>query len=149
MNNPELQGIHHLKLAVSDLSAALAFYEAALNAERIPQFDHRRVADGSLYAYILKVPGLGTALELRLHPERALKHRGFDPITLSVESYAALQQWDQLLTDRGIRHSPIITSIYAWIIVLEDPDGNRLRLYTLESHGAELKPDEDNEWLRS
>ena len=107
------------------------------------------MSDDSLYAYILKVPGLGTALELRLHAERAAKHRGFDPITLSVESYAALQQWDQLLTERGVRHSPIITSIYAWIIVLEDPDGNRLRLYTLESHGTELKPDEDNDWLHN
>jgi hypothetical protein len=32
---------------------------------------------------------------------------------------------------------------------VQDPDGNRLRLYTLETHGPELKPDEDNPWIRS
>lgn len=149
MNAPELKGIHHLKIAVSNLDEALKFYEAALNAERIPQFDHKRVSDGALYAYILKVPGLGTALELRLHPERAAKHRGFDPVTISVESRAVLEEWERQLTERGVRHSPVITAIYAWIIVLEDPDGNRLRLYTLESHGPELKPEEDNEWLQN
>jgi hypothetical protein len=36
----------------------------------------------------------------------------------------------------------------AWLIVVQDPDGNRLRLYTLETHGPELKPEEDNPWIR-
>ncbi len=66
-----------------------------------------------------------------------------------MQSLDALEQWDRLLTERGVRHSPIITAIYAWILVLEDPDGNRLRLYTLETHGPEIKPDETNEWLQN
>ena len=37
---PALAGIHHVKLAVADLGAALAFYEAALGARRISAFDH-------------------------------------------------------------------------------------------------------------
>ncbi len=145
---PTLKGIHHLKIAVSNLDASLEFYKAALNAERIPQFDHRRVSDGSLYAYILQVPGLGAALELRLHTERAAAHRGFDPVTISVEDRSDLEQWERQLTERGVRHSPILTAIVAWLIVLEDPDGNRMRLYTQETHGPELKPDEENEWIR-
>ena len=36
----------------------------------------------------------------------------------------------------------------AWLIVVPDPDGHRLRLYTLETHGPELAPDEDNPWVR-
>ena len=113
MSPPELRGIHHLKLPVSNLDAALHFYQLALNAERIDQFDHRRSDDGSLYAYILKVPGLGTVLELRLHPEHAEKHRGFDSVTLSVDTLDTLQSWDALLTKRGVRHSAIIAAIYA------------------------------------
>jgi hypothetical protein len=35
------------------------------------------------------------------------------------------------------------------LIVIEDPDQNRVRLYTLERHGPELKPDEANEWLKN
>jgi catechol 2,3-dioxygenase-like lactoylglutathione lyase family enzyme len=147
MTAPPLLGVHHLKLPVSDLAVSLAFYERAFDAQRIPAADHRRESDGSLYAYILAVPGLGTMLELRLNPERAIAHAGFDPITLTVADRATLGQWEDHLTRAGILHSPVITAIQAWLIVVEDPDANRLRLYTRETHGPELKPDEGNVWL--
>jgi len=146
---PELKGIHHLKLAVSDLDTSLQWYESAFSAVRISEADHRRATDGSLYAYILTVPGLGTLLELRLHPERARAHRLFDPITIAVEDRAALGQWDTFLTERKIVHSPVITAVQAWLVVAEDPDGNRLRLYTMEKHGPELSPDEDSPWIQN
>jgi catechol 2,3-dioxygenase-like lactoylglutathione lyase family enzyme len=147
MTTPPLLGVHHLKLPVSDLAISLAFYEKAFDAKRIPAADHRREADGSLYAYILDVPGLGTMLELRLNPERAIAHARFDPITLTVANRATLREWDDHLTTAGILHSPIITAIQAWLVVVEDPDANRLRLYTRETHGPELKPDESSSWL--
>lgn len=43
----------------------------------------------------------------------------------------------------------MITAIQAWLIVLQDPDGNRLRLCTLQTNGPEPLPDEDDPWLRS
>ncbi len=146
---PPLQGIHHLKLPVSDLDTSLTFYERAFGARRIPEADHRHASDGSLYAYILAVPGLGTALELRLDPERAERHRLFDPVTIAVRDRATLAAWDEYLTGQGIVHSEVITAIQAWLIVVPDPDGHRLRLYTLETHGPELTPDEDNPWVRT
>jgi catechol 2,3-dioxygenase-like lactoylglutathione lyase family enzyme len=146
---PPLQGIHHLKLPVSDLDTSLTFYERAFGARRIPEADHRRASDGSLYAYILAVPGLGTALELRLDPARAERHRQFDPVTIAVRDRATLAAWDEYLTAQGIVHSEVITAIQAWLMVVPDPDGHRLRLYTLETHGPELTPDEDNPWVRS
>jgi catechol 2,3-dioxygenase-like lactoylglutathione lyase family enzyme len=149
MTVPELRGIHHLKLPVSDLHASLDFYERALGATRIPQADHFRADDHALYAFILAVPGLGAMLELRLHPERAQSHAGFDSVTISVADRAALTQWDRHLTEQSIPHSPLITAIQAWLIVVEDPDGNRLRLYTEETHGPELPPDEGNDWLQN
>ena len=102
---PPLQGIHHLKLPVSDLDASLTFYERAFGGRRIPEADHRRASDGSLYAYILTVPGLGTALELRLDPERAERHRLFDPVTIAVRDRATLDAWDEYLTGSG--HRPL------------------------------------------
>src|ERR1700737_1727538 len=89
---PELKGIHHLKMPVSNLATSLDFYERALGARRIAEADHRR-GDGSLFAYILAVPGLGTKLELRLHPQRAKSHAGFDPVTIAVEDRAVLDRW--------------------------------------------------------
>ena len=145
---PPLQGIHHLKIAVSDLARSLDFYQRAFDARRIPEADHRRRDDGALYAHILSVPGLGTLLELRLDPARAQRHSGFDPVTIAVPDRLALTAWCAHLDAQQIRHSPIITAIQAWLVVVEDPDGTRLRLYTLERHGPELPPDENNEWLR-
>jgi catechol 2,3-dioxygenase-like lactoylglutathione lyase family enzyme len=72
-----LIGIHHIKFVVTDLDRSLHFYEAFLGAKRVAEADHRRTDDGSLYAYILEVPGLGCAIELRLNPEQAKKAPSF------------------------------------------------------------------------
>ena len=149
MERPQLKGIHHIKLAVSALAPSLKFYEEALGAKRIPEADHIREDDGSVYAYILEVPGLGAALELRLNPEQAKKHYLFDPVTIAVADRKVLDSWGKYLTEHGLMHSPVIVAIQAWLIVLQDPDGNRLRLYTLEKHGPELKADENNKWLQN
>lgn len=146
MTLPALRGIHHVKLAVSDLPAALDFYERALGARRILQADHRDAA-GELYAHILEIPGLGTLLELRLNPEQAARHRRFDSLTIAVDDRQALSQWSSHLETQQIRHSPVLVAIQAWLIVLEDPDQNRLRLYTLETHGPDLRPAADSPWL--
>ena len=144
---PALAGIHHLKLAVSGLDAALAFYERALGAVRIPAADHRRTRDGSLYAYLCEVAGLGPLLELRLDPARARAHRGFDPVTVAVPDRGSLERWTAYLDAQGVQHSGVVTAIRSWLVAFEDPDGNRLRLYSLEEHGPELAPDEDNPWV--
>ncbi len=145
---PAIEGIHHLKLPVADLGRSLCFYERVLAAERIVEADHHREDDGSLYAHILEVPGLGALLELRLDPEQAERQRGFDPVTLAVRDRIALEEWVGHLDAFGVPHSPVLTAIQAWLVVLADPDGHRLRLYSQETHGRELKPDEDDPWLR-
>jgi catechol 2,3-dioxygenase-like lactoylglutathione lyase family enzyme len=144
---PPLRGIHHVKFAVSELDRSLHFYRQVFNAERNPAFDHKH-KDGSVYAYILDVPNLGARLELRLNPEEANKQTGFDPLTIAVDDRPALDAWGEFLDELKIEHSPIITAIQAWLIVFNDPDGRRLRLYTLNTHGPELKNDEDSPWLK-
>lgn len=142
-----MKGIHHVKFAVSNLDRSLHFYEQVFCAKRITAWDHKH-EDGSIYAYILEVPNLGTWLELRLSPEEAEKQRGFDPLTLAVDDRTALEAWSKHLDELQIKHSPVITAIQAWIIVFNDPDGRRLRLYTLDTHKTQLKPDEDSPWLQ-
>ncbi|MCJ2135585.1 VOC family protein [Methylobacterium sp. J-026] len=146
MGTPILLGIHHLKFPVADLDRSLAFYACALRAQRIEAWDHRH-ADGTLYALILEVPGLGTHLELRLDPIQAARQAGFDPVTLAVRDRAALDGWIAHLDTAGIAHSPVLIAIQAWLIVFADPDGRRLRFYTQETHGLELPPDDGSPWL--
>jgi catechol 2,3-dioxygenase-like lactoylglutathione lyase family enzyme len=146
MATPIPHGIHHLKFPVADLERSLAFYMRALGARRIEAWDHRH-ADGTLYAVILDVPGLGTHLELRLDPIQAARQAGFDPVTLAVPDRSALAAWIAHLDAAGIAHSPVLVAIQAWLVVFADPDGRRLRLYTQETHGRELPPDEGSPWL--
>ncbi|SNY47631.1 SAM-dependent methyltransferase [Paractinoplanes atraurantiacus] len=143
---PALKGIHHLKIPVEDLDRSLAFYERAFGARRIPEADHVRPG-GTLFAYIVRIDGLGTLLELRRHPDRARSHSGFDPITLLVDDRTALAQWAGHLDRAGLAHSPVLTAVRAWVMVVPDPDGTRIRLYTSETHGPELAPDTASPWL--
>ena len=148
MTTPPLQGIHHVKFAVSDLDRSLTFYEKVFHAKRIVEWDHRHT-DGSTYAYILDIPGLGTYFELRLNTKQAEKHRLFDTLTIAVTDRIALEQWENILGTLNVPHSPILVAVQAWLLVIEDPDQHRLRLYTLETHGPEIKPDENSVWLQS
>ncbi|WP_207637893.1 VOC family protein [Clostridium pasteurianum] len=142
----QLQGIHHLKFTVSDLENSQSFYERAIGARRITAYDHRH-SDGSLYAIILEIPGLGTLLELRLNPSRAKKDCGLDPITIAVKDRTALESWIEHFDTVDIEHSSILTALISWLVVFEDPDGRRLRLCTLETHSPEILSDETSSWL--
>ncbi|WP_018334025.1 VOC family protein [Actinomycetospora chiangmaiensis] len=143
---PSLRGIHHVKLPVSDLLRSVDFYTAVFGAVRLTDADHVD-GDGRLYAVILRVPGLDPLVELRLDAEQARASAGFDPLTLAVDDRAALAAWSAHLDARGVAHSPVIAAIRAWLVVFADPDGTRLRLYTLEQHGPEVAPAVDDPWL--
>ena len=45
-----------------------------------------------------------------------------------------------------VLHSPILDAVRGWLIVIQDPDGNRIR-HTLESHGVDVKPAITSPWL--
>ncbi len=148
-NGLRIEGIHHIKLPVTDLARSLDFYEQLLGAERIPAFDHKDPDTGDVYAFICDVPGLGTKLELRLNPEHAERQRKFDPVTIAVADRAMLRRWTERLDELGIEHSDEIAAIQAWLVTFDDPDQHRLRFYTLETHGPDIVPDMDNSWLKN
>jgi catechol 2,3-dioxygenase-like lactoylglutathione lyase family enzyme len=141
-----IEGIHHLKFAVSDLVRSEQFYGKAFGARRLLDMDHR-APDGRLFALILDFPGLGTLLELRLDPAGARAQENVDPVTLNVASVAALHEWVAHFEEHGLPHSPVLTSLVSWVVVVADPDQRRIRLYANETHGPELPADFDSPWL--
>ncbi|MEU2619669.1 putative quinol monooxygenase [Streptomyces sp. NPDC007157] len=97
---------------------------------------------------VLEVPGLGTRLELRLDPATATALEGYDFLTLAVDDQAALGQWITRLDTLGIPHSPPVVALAGWPLVIPDPDGQRLRLYTTTPHGLNAVCVEfDSPWL--
>ncbi|GAA1912860.1 hypothetical protein GCM10009837_41900 [Streptomyces durmitorensis] len=144
---PAPLGIHHVKLPVTDLERSAQWYVTVLGARRLTELDHRR-PDGTLFAVILDVPGLGTRLELRLDPATATALRGYDFLTLAVDDRAALDEWIAHLDTLDIPHSPPVVALVGWLLVVPDPDGQRLRLYTNTPHGLDAaRVEYDSPWL--
>ncbi|KAF2721458.1 hypothetical protein K431DRAFT_284834 [Polychaeton citri CBS 116435] len=145
---PQVLGIHHIKLAVSNLDISIAWYERVLGAQRVPELDHIRI-DGTRYAAVCRMDDWqGLYVELRVVEQtRALRELLWDPITLAVQEAQDLQEWLTWLERWRTSHSPILVGVRGWILVFEDPDGRRFRIFTREDHGGTEIPSVDDYWL--
>lgn len=143
-----LAGVHHLKYPVSDLARSLDWWERALDAERQPHWDHH-LPDGTLFAYIIQVPGVPYPIELRLAGGSAAALSGFDPLTFAVETHADLQRWAARLDAVGIENSGVLRGLLGWLLAMRDPDGVSIRIYCNETHEwDEANSDIGNPWVR-
>jgi catechol 2,3-dioxygenase-like lactoylglutathione lyase family enzyme len=142
----EVQGIHHLKFACSDVHKSLEFYEKAFDAKRIPQADHVD-ADGNVYAFICEMPGWGTLLDLRQSDFHAEGSRRFDPITLNITDRKQLARWAEHFDAMGAENSGEIPTGLAFMLIVKDPDGRRIRLYTAEKRPPEIESQRGCDWM--
>lgn len=133
----QVVGIMRLKFEVSDLAKSLDFYERGMRGKRNPRADHKD-ADGNVYAYIMNMPGWGHPLDLRLKPDQASRMDNVNPLTLYVETRADLHAWMAHFNREGFANSGEIVTGLAFLVVVKDPDGRLIRLYTKERHGPEV-----------
>ena len=132
---PELAGIHHVKIPVTDLDRARDWYGRVFGLKVTHEFPD---ADGVLRGVGGPVPGLGdTLLALRVNPEAARGCRNFDPISFGVRGRADVEAWAAHLDALGVPHSPVIEATLGWLLVFDDPDGLQLHLYSWAEHGVD------------
>jgi uncharacterized protein YndB with AHSA1/START domain/catechol 2,3-dioxygenase-like lactoylglutathione lyase family enzyme len=132
---PELAGIHHVKIPVTDLERARDWYGRVFGLEVTHVFPD---ADGVLRGVGGPVPGLGdTLLALRANPEAARGCRNFDPVSFGVGARTDLDAWAAHLDTLGVPHSPVIEATLGWLLVFDDPDGLQLHLYSWAEHTAD------------
>jgi catechol 2,3-dioxygenase-like lactoylglutathione lyase family enzyme len=130
-NAPELDGVHHVKLPVSDLSRSRAWYESRLGYRVTTEFRE----DGALMGLVLGHPNGGPDLGLRLDPDLAARAAGFDYFAIGVPTKAALETLAQRLTALGEQHAGVHFATIGWVLPLShDPDGHEVRFYTTERH---------------
>jgi catechol 2,3-dioxygenase-like lactoylglutathione lyase family enzyme len=123
---PELVGVHHLKLPVSDLNRSRGWYRSRLGYEDYTEF----VEDGKLMGIALQHPRGGPLLSLRLDPAKAAVAAGFDYFSIGVRNREALQALADHLTGLGERHGGVHEASHGWILpLLHDPDGYEIRFY--------------------
>jgi catechol 2,3-dioxygenase-like lactoylglutathione lyase family enzyme len=134
---PQLAGVHHLKLPVTDLARSREWYRSRLGYQVQMEF----IEQGTLMGYGLAHPNGGPMLGLRLNPERARAAAGFDYFAIGVPGKAAMDQLATRLTALGEQHAGVHWASIGWILPhLHDPDGHEIRFYT-QQHHTDLDPD--------
>ncbi|MFF5303936.1 VOC family protein [Streptomyces sp. NPDC013161] len=132
---PELAGIHHVKMPVTDLDRSRDWYGRVLGFKVTYEFQD---ADGVVRGVAGEVPGLGDSmLCLRVNSQAAQGCQGFDPVSFAVRDRADVEAWAAHLDTLGVPHSPVIEASIGWLLVFNDPDGLDLHLYSWAAHGVD------------
>ena len=133
---PELAGIHHVKMPVTDLDRSRDWYGRVLGFKVTHEFPD--AADGVVRGVAGEVPGLGDSmLCLRVNSQAAQGCQGFDPVSFAVRDRADIEAWAAHLDTLGVPHSPVIEASIGWLLVFNDPDGLDLHLYSWAAHGVD------------
>lgn len=128
MARPDLAGIHHLKIPVTDLGRSLRWYERVFGYTVVFEVADD---DGVVRGVAGEIPGLaGTKLALRQNPALAAATAGFDPIAFAVADEAAVRAWAEHLDRLEVGHTPLIEGKTGWLLAVTDPDGLRLVIYS-------------------
>ena len=126
---PQLAGVHHVKLPVTDLARSREWYHTRLGYRVQIQFFEQ----GRVMGYVLEHPNGGPPLGLRLNPERARAAAGFDYFVIGVPDKETIEQLAARLTAMGEQHAGVRLATIGWILPhLHDPDGHEIRFYTYQ-----------------
>jgi catechol 2,3-dioxygenase-like lactoylglutathione lyase family enzyme len=132
---PLLDGIHHLKLPVSDLDRSQAWYQDRFGYEVMIDF----VEEGVRMGVSMRHPNGGPDLALRCNPSKAAEAAGFDYFAIGVPGHEAIEDLAARLSERGDTHDGVHRTPVGWVLLgLRDPDGHDVRFYTVP---LELPPD--------
>ena len=125
---PVLDGIHHLKLPVTDLDRSLAWYQEHLGYLVMTEF----VEEGVRMGVALTHPNGGPDLALRCDPERARAAAGFDYFAIGVPGHEPIEALAAHLAEKGVDHGGVHRTPVGWVLLgVHDPDGHAVRFYTV------------------
>ncbi len=125
---PLLDGIHHLKLPVSDLQRSLTWYQDRLGYLVLKEF----IEDGVLMGIAMTHPNGGPDLAIRLDPDRARVAAGFDYFAFGVPGQNAIEALAVHFTERDDAHAGVQRTPFGWVLPgIHDPDGHEVRFYTV------------------
>ena len=128
---PVLDGVHHLKLPVSDLERSRSWYASRLGYVALIEFTKQGRTTGITMVH----PNGGPTIGFVLNPELAARARGFDYFSIGVRHKADLDDLAARLSEAGEVHAGVHFATIGWILPgTHDPDGHEVRFYTNDHH---------------
>jgi catechol 2,3-dioxygenase-like lactoylglutathione lyase family enzyme len=128
---PELAGLSHLTLTVSDVAASTRWWTQLIGLQEL----FGGVEDGIEYTVNMHPSGL--IMGFRRHEKGDSSDRfdetrvGLDHFALHVTSRAGLEEWAAKLDELGIAHSGIKDVNYGSIITFRDPDNLQVEFFAM------------------
>ena len=130
---PEIRGVHHVSLTVTDMGASAQWYGRLFDMQPVMEVgeansDHRFV--------VLAAP---SGLMIGLHQfestptgDRFSEFRvGMDHVGFTCTSRSEVEAWQAKLDQLGIAHSGITDAPYGHVLVFRDPDNIQLEMFAL------------------
>ena len=130
---PEIRGVHHVSLTVTDMEASAQWYGRLFDMQPVMEVgeansDHRFV--------VLAAP---SGLMIGLHQfestptgDRFNEFRvGMDHVGFTCTSRSEVEAWQAKLDQLGIAHSGITDAPYGHVLVFRDPDNIQLEMFAL------------------
>jgi glyoxylase I family protein len=127
---PEIEGVNHIALTVSDLKASAPWYQRLFDGQVLME-QHEETYD----RVTLLVPPL--VIGLTKHKDTAGSdwfneaRVGLDHVSFGVPDRASLDAWAARLDELDIAHSPVVDAGYGHVLVLRDPDNIQLEFFAL------------------
>ena len=122
---PEITGIAHVELSVSNLDVSVAWYSRLLDAPEV-----FRAADEKerIVAAAIREPRSGMVLAFTEHVEQeggpfTPRRVGLDHLCFGVAGKAELDAWRLRLDELGVEHSPVQDYGFGLAVTCRDPDG--------------------------
>jgi catechol 2,3-dioxygenase-like lactoylglutathione lyase family enzyme len=127
---PEIEGVNHVALTVSDIEASVAWYTKVLDAQVL--MDQNEDAFDRV-AMLVPPVVIGMTKHKDAPPgDRFTETRiGLDHLSFGVPDRAALDAWAKHLDDVGVEHGPIRDVEYGSTLVVRDPDNIQLEWFAL------------------
>lgn len=124
---PTLLALRNVKVPVTDLKVAIDWYSRVLGFRTTMEFADE---NGVVRGVHGELPGIGAVLALREDGEAARGLGVFAVANFEVADRAVLEAWITHLDQLGVEHGPIVDAPRLSLLVLHNPDGQEVHLYT-------------------
>jgi len=130
---PDITGLHHISLTVTDLDRSVAWYSEVLGLGELMKETH---PDGNGRAIVLGKPDWSMCVGLHTHDANVAEpfqetRTGLDHVSFRVADRAELDNWAAHLGELGVPQSPIADIEGFGVLVFRDPDNIQLELISL------------------